>query len=91
MRLARRLRECRRDREELRARAIENLAYVIAPAQWGRHSPSRVTYGNAMIVDPWGTVLARCGDGVGVCVAPFSRERLAQVRRELPSLDHRRL
>jgi hypothetical protein len=36
-------------------------------------------------------VLARCGDGVGVCVAPFSRERLAQVRRELPSLDHRRL
>ena len=75
----------------VRARAIENLAYVIAPAQWGCHSPSRVTYGNAMIVDPWGTVLARCGDGVGVCVAPFSRERLAQVRRELPSLDHRRL
>jgi predicted amidohydrolase len=75
----------------LRARAVENLAYVVAPAQWGRHSANRVTYGNAMIVDPWGTVLARCGDGVGVCVAPFRRERIAQVRRELPSLEHRRL
>jgi deaminated glutathione amidase len=75
----------------VRARAIENLAYAMAPAQWGRHSASRATYGHAMIVDPWGTVLARCGDGVGVCVAPFSRERLAQVRRELPSLEHRRI
>jgi predicted amidohydrolase len=75
----------------LRSRAIENLAYVVAPAQWGRHSANRVTYGNAMIVDPWGTVLARCGDGVGVCVAPVSGDRLAQVRSELPSLDHRKL
>jgi predicted amidohydrolase len=75
----------------LRARAIENLAYVVAPAQWGRHSANRITYGHAMVIDPWGTVLARCGDGEGVCVAPFRRERLAQVRRELPSLGHRRL
>jgi predicted amidohydrolase len=75
----------------VRARAIENLAYVVAPAQVGRHSANRVTYGNAMVVDPWGTVLARCPDGEGVCVAPFSRARLEHVRRELPSLKHRRL
>ncbi len=75
----------------LRARAIENLAYVLAPAQVGRHSPSRVTFGNAMVVDPWGVVLARCPDRETVCVAPVSGDRLAQVRRELPSLEHRKL
>jgi predicted amidohydrolase len=75
----------------VRARAIENLAYVLAPAQVGRHSSTRVTYGNAMIVDPWGVVLARCPDVEGVCLAPFKRERIEQVRRELPSLKHRRL
>ncbi len=75
----------------VRARAIENLAYVLAPAQIGRHSASRLTFGNAMMVDPWGVVLARCPDGEGVCVAPVRRDRLEQVRRELPALDHRRL
>jgi predicted amidohydrolase len=75
----------------VRARAIENLAYVLAPAQVGRHSARRETYGSAMIVDPWGTVLARCADGEGVCLARFSRERLEKVRRELPALAHRRL
>jgi len=75
----------------LRARAIENLSYVLAPAQVGRHSANRVTYGNSMIVDPWGVVLARCADGEGVCVAPVSRTRLEQVRRELPALGHRRI
>jgi predicted amidohydrolase len=75
----------------IRARAIENLAYALAPAQVGRHSANRVTFGNAMVVDPWGVVLARCPDGEGVCVAPVSRARLTQVRRELPSLEHRRL
>jgi len=75
----------------VRARAIENLAYVLAPAQVGRHSQNRTTYGNAMVVDPWGTVLARCADGEGVCVAPFRRDRLEAVRRELPALKHRRL
>jgi len=75
----------------IRARAIENLAYALAPAQVGRHSANRVTFGNAMVVDPWGVVLARCPDGEGVCVAPVSRARITQVRRELPSLEHRRL
>jgi deaminated glutathione amidase len=75
----------------VRARAIENLAYVLAPAQVGRHSPTRQTFGNAMIVDPWGVVLARCPDGEGVCVAPFRRERLERVRQDVPALKHRRL
>ena len=75
----------------LRARAIENLAYVLAPAQWGRHSASRLTYGHAMVVDPWGTVLARCADGEGLAVAEVSRARLEHVRREIPALGHRRL
>ena len=75
----------------VRARAIENLAYVLAPAQVGRHSSSRQTFGNAMIVDPWGVVLARCPDGEGVCVAPVTRDRLERVRQELPALKHRKL
>ena len=75
----------------IRARAIENLCYVVAPAQVGRHSANRLTYGNAMIVDPWGAVLARCPDGEGVCVAPFSRARMERARQELPALKHRRL
>jgi predicted amidohydrolase len=75
----------------VRARAIENLSYVVAPAQVGRHSANRMTFGNAMVVDPWGTVLARCPEGEGVCVAPFQRERLERVRRELPALSHRRM
>jgi predicted amidohydrolase len=75
----------------LRARAIENLCYVVAPAQVGRHSANRLTYGNAMVVDPWGTVLARCPDGEGVCVARFDRARMEKARQELPALKHRRL
>jgi len=75
----------------VRARAIENLSYVVAPAQVGRHSANRLTYGNAMIVDPWGTVLARCPDGEGVCVARFDRPRMERARQELPALKHRRL
>ncbi len=76
----------------LRARAIEAQAYVLAPAQGGRHAHGRVTHGHAMIVDPWGVVLAQLpGEGEGVCLAELSPGRLAQVRRELPALAHRRL
>lgn len=75
----------------VRARAIENTSWVIAPAQSGHHGGKRWSYGHAMIVDPWGTVVARCSDGPGFCVAEIDAERLHRIRRELPSLEHRRL
>jgi len=75
----------------VRARAIENLAYVIAPAQWGQHSPGRRSYGRALIVDPWGLILAQAPDGEGVIYARLDHERLKKLRRELPCLNHRRL
>jgi len=75
----------------VRARAIENTSWVIAPAQSGHHGGKRWSYGHAMIVDPWGTVVARCPDGPGLCVAEIDPERLERVRRELPSIRHRRL
>jgi nitrilase len=73
----------------LRARAIENLAYVLAPAQGGTHENGRRTWGHSMVVDPWGEVLAQLGEGEAVVVADVDRARLAQVRGQLPALDHR--
>ncbi|MCX5888753.1 MAG: carbon-nitrogen hydrolase family protein [Deltaproteobacteria bacterium] len=73
----------------LRARAIENLAYVVAPAQWGPHSPGRRSYGHSLIIDPWGLVLAQAGDGDGVIYARLDLELLSRLRRELPCLEHR--
>ena len=75
----------------LRARAVESQAFVIAPAQWGRHSANRGSYGRSMIVDPWGVVLAQAGERVGVAVADCSLEEQDRVRQALPVLDHRRL
>jgi len=75
----------------VRARAIENQLFVIAAAQFGRHNAKRVTYGHSLIVDPWGTVLAEAGDGEGLAVAELDFDRLAEVRREVPCLQHRRL
>ncbi|MCE9666287.1 carbon-nitrogen hydrolase family protein [Myxococcus stipitatus] len=75
----------------LRARAIENQAYVLAPAQGGRHSANRQTYGHSMVVDPWGLVTARASEGEGLAVAPVDPEMQARVRRNLPCLQHRRL
>jgi predicted amidohydrolase len=75
----------------LRARAIENLAYVLAPAQVGHHGGGRASHGHAMIVDPWGAVVAQVADGEGVAVADLDMERLARLRRELPALAHARL
>ncbi len=74
----------------LRARAIENLAYVVAPAQGGRHPSGRRTYGHTMIVDPWGKVLAERAEGEGVVIAEVDRRRIEDVRRQLPALDNRR-
>jgi predicted amidohydrolase len=75
----------------LRARAIENQCYVLAANQTGRSPHGFADYGNSMIVDPWGTVLARAGDEEGVIVAEIDRARLRQVRRDLPSLANARL
>jgi deaminated glutathione amidase len=75
----------------LRARAIENQAFVLAPAQCGVHSPDRASHGRSLIVDPWGLVLAQLGDRPGVAVADCSLDQLARVREGLPALRHRRL
>ncbi len=75
----------------LRARAIESQCYVLAPAQWGSHGHGRSTYGHALIVDPWGTVIAECPDGEGVAVAEIDLARLRAIRGQLPSLQHRTL
>lgn len=75
----------------LRARAIENQCYVFAPAQGGRHSDKRVTYGHAMVVDPWGLVTARASEGEGLAVAPVDPDLQARIRLNLPCLQHRRL
>lgn len=75
----------------IRARAIENQVYVIAPAQFGPNVHGFSDYGNSMIVDPWGRVLARAADQEGVVIAPIDLEYQERVRRELPSLSHARL
>jgi predicted amidohydrolase len=75
----------------VRARAVENLAYVVAPAQWGQHSPGRRSFGRSLIVDPWGTILAQAPDGEGAIYARLDHARLSRLRRELPCLRHRRL
>ncbi len=73
----------------IRARAIENLAYVLASAQGGFHRNGRETHGNSMIVDPWGNVLDRLARGSGVVVADMDHDYKARLRQSLPALDHR--
>jgi len=75
----------------LRARAIENQAFVVAPAQCGRHSENRSSHGRSMIVDPWGVVLAQAGDRPGTVLADCSLEVQDEIRAALPCLGHRRL
>lgn len=74
----------------VRARAIENLSYVVAAAQSGVHADGRETYGNSMIVDPWGRIVARLAKGPGVVVADLDSDRMEQIRQSFPSIDHRR-
>jgi predicted amidohydrolase len=73
----------------LQARAIENTYYVIAPAQTGTNYARRQTHGHAMIVDPWGAILADAGENPGIAIAEINPSRLEQVRRQMPSLEHR--
>ena len=75
----------------LQARAIESQSYVLAAAQTGNHYGTRMSYGHALIADPWGCVIAQCGEGPGFAVAGVDTELVARIRRQLPSLKHRRL
>ena len=73
----------------LRARAVENQAYVLAPAQGGHHKNGRDTHGHSMIIDPWGNVLAVLASGPGVITAGIDHAEIARVRQSLPALTHR--
>jgi predicted amidohydrolase len=73
----------------LQARAIENTCYVIAPAQTGFHNSRRQSHGHAMIIDPWGLVLADAGQAVGMALAEIDPARILQVRQQMPALQHR--
>ncbi|CAB3718221.1 Deaminated glutathione amidase [Trinickia soli] len=75
----------------LRARAVENQAYVVAAGQCGTHRNGWRTFGNSMIVGPWGDVLARCDDAPGIALARLERSTLTAVRERLPALTHRRI
>ena len=75
----------------LRARAIENQVFVLAPAQHGRHPRNRQTYGKSLIVDPWGDVLAQCPEGEGFAMTRLDFAAQDRVRTALPCLQHRRM
>jgi nitrilase len=74
----------------LRARAIENGCYAAGCGQWGRYARGRENYGHSMVVDPWGTVIAQCRDGVSALVADLDLDYLEAVRQRLPIQRHRR-
>ncbi len=76
----------------IRARAIENLCFMVAPGQGGRHPSGRSTHGESMVVDPWGAVLSHCpvAGGEGVAMAVLEPEHQTRVREQLPALRHRR-
>jgi predicted amidohydrolase len=74
----------------LRARAIENQCFVIAPNQIGEHAPGMRSGGRSMIIDPWGVVLATASDGEGMAVADLDFDRLGAIRHRMPVLKHRR-
>lgn len=75
----------------VRARAIEDLCYVVAAAQGGYHLSGRETYGHSMIVDPWGTILGQVGRGTGFVCATRDEDYQLRLRRNFPVLDHRRI
>jgi nitrilase len=75
----------------LRTRAVENLAYVVAPGQFGMHPDGRATWGHSMICDPWGRILAECPDQTGFVAADIDLDKQQTLRREFPALDNRRL
>ena len=74
----------------LRARAIETGCYVAGCGQWGPYARGRANYGHSMVVDPWGTVVAQCSEGVGTVTADIDLEYLQVARRRMPVQSHRR-
>ena len=74
----------------VRARAIENGCFMVAPDQSGEYLPGRKTWGHSMIVDPWGRILAVREEGVGVCAADLDLSQVDEVRKAVPALQHRR-
>ena len=74
----------------LQARAIENTAYVVAPAQTGNHYGRRQSHGHAMVIDPWGTVLSDAGKMQGAAIAPADRTCVNKIRQQMPSLKHKK-
>ncbi|BBO91279.1 carbon-nitrogen hydrolase family protein [Desulfosarcina ovata] len=74
----------------LRARAIENEVFVIAAGQWGAHPENKSCFGSSMIIDPWGTVMAKASEGVGFITAPIDLQLQAKVRAQIPNLQNRR-
>ncbi len=75
----------------LRARAIENQVYIFAPAQWGIHEKERESYGHSMIIDPWGVVVARKGEGEGILTFNIDIDYIEVIRKRIPSLLNRKL
>lgn len=75
----------------MRARAVENLCFTVGATQWGRHANGRETYGHAMIVEPWGEIVAERADGNAVICADLNLARLREQRRKFPALAHRQL
>jgi nitrilase len=75
----------------IRARAIENQVWVVAPGQGGQNSERRRTFGHSLICDPWGKVVDEIEEGPGMALADVSLERLKQVRTRMPVWEHRRL
>ena len=74
----------------LQARAIENTAYVLAPAHTGLHYQRRQSHGHGMVIDPWGTVLADAGVQEGAAIAPVDSSRVESIRNQMPCLKHRK-
>ena len=72
----------------LRARAVEEQAWVVAPAQWGRHNAKRESFGHTLIADPWGTIVGERTDGDGVVIATLDGETVAKRRTQMPALKH---
>ncbi|HSD85951.1 MAG TPA: nitrilase-related carbon-nitrogen hydrolase, partial [Kofleriaceae bacterium] len=72
----------------LRARAVEDQAWVVAPAQWGKHNEKRESFGHTLVVDPWGTVVGERADGDGVVMATLDGATVAKRRTQMPCLRH---